>query len=430
VGSPTLMLRPDLPRELWAYLLASLVNMVGVGMTMPFGAIYLHNVRGISLGVVGLVMATLAGASFAGSFVGGHLADRFGPRRTLIAALVTAAMGLAAFGFVQEWWQAVPALAVAGLGIGIFGPAHAHILATLAGIERRHAVFSVQRLLDNLGLGLGGILGGLIAVESEPSTYTALFLADAATALSFALVLPFMALGAAAPKLDRSRRREGGGYGEVLRQGLVLRVIALNFAFTLLGYGMFEFALPVFAVNETGIDERGVGLLFALNTAVVVLAQLPVSRLLRRRRRMQALAGMSVAWAGAWLAVLAAGGLDSATWSLAVIAAGVGVFAVGECVLAIPSALVADLASDELRGRSLGLIPASSVAGMMVGQPLIGVLLATAPGLAWGASAAALGAVAIASLSLDRSLPERLGSVTPTSLSPEPALASGDSVVR
>jgi hypothetical protein len=56
-------LMPDLPRPVWLLQLGGLTNSFGNGIVLPFLIIYLHNVRGISLGVAGLVVATGAAAA-------------------------------------------------------------------------------------------------------------------------------------------------------------------------------------------------------------------------------------------------------------------------------------------------------------------------------------------------------------------------------
>ncbi|MGA8296513.1 MAG: hypothetical protein WB770_05675 [Acidimicrobiales bacterium] len=48
--------RERIPRHLRALLAANFVSVLGSGLTMPFLLIYLHQVRGISLGIAGLLI--------------------------------------------------------------------------------------------------------------------------------------------------------------------------------------------------------------------------------------------------------------------------------------------------------------------------------------------------------------------------------------
>ena len=56
-------LDPRLPRPVWILSFGGLANAVGNGLAFPFLVIYLHNVRGFSLGLAGLVLATTGAVS-------------------------------------------------------------------------------------------------------------------------------------------------------------------------------------------------------------------------------------------------------------------------------------------------------------------------------------------------------------------------------
>ena len=88
-------LNPQLPRDVWILQAGGLANMFGNGVIGPFLIIYLHNVRGISLGIAGLIVASSSAAALVSGFVGGALSDRLGPRTVLSVALVVMATGFA-----------------------------------------------------------------------------------------------------------------------------------------------------------------------------------------------------------------------------------------------------------------------------------------------------------------------------------------------
>ena len=121
-------LNPQLPRDVWILQAGGLVNMFGNGVIGPFLIIYLHNVRGLSLGVAGLVVATGSLAAFASGFVGGALADRLGPRVVLSGSLVIAAVAFALFPLIRETWHAFVLNLLVGVATGSFWPSQSTLL--------------------------------------------------------------------------------------------------------------------------------------------------------------------------------------------------------------------------------------------------------------------------------------------------------------
>ena len=382
-----------------------LVNAFGNGITFPFVAIYLHNVRGFSLGTAGLVLATNGVFSLLASPVAGWLSDRFGGRFTLAGALVLMATGVASFPLVREEWHAFVAMAVVGAGNGSFWPSQSTLLAGLAPEARRHAAYALQRVSRNLGIGLGGLTGGLIATTSDPTSFTILFLVDAATFLGFIAVLPFV------PDPELPPVEEGvrpGRYRDVLGDRLLLGIVGLNIVFVSAGYAQIEL-LPAFAKNEAHVSERGIGVIFLVNTLVIVFAQLPIARALEGRRRMPALALMTVLWAAAWMIVLVGGATLEALAAASVFALAGLLFGLGESFQGpTQGALVADLAPPRLRGRYMALSTISWEIGFVIGPAIGGYVLDREPLALWPLAAGVCLLAGVGSLALERSIPPRL----------------------
>jgi MFS family permease len=167
-----------------------------------------------------------------------------------------------------------------------------------------------------------------------------------------------------------------------------------NALFIFAGYSGFD-VLPVYAKNEAGLSETSIGILFLVNTVVIILAQLPIARLARGRRRMPALALFGVFWAGAWLLVPVAGAATTET-AFALLVVVMASFAIGMCLHgAVAAPLVADLAQPHLLGRYMALNALSWQVGFALGPALGGAGLAVSPTGVWiGASAlCAVGAV-------------------------------------
>ena len=142
-------LDPRLPRSVWTMEIGGFANAFGNGLAFPFLLIYLHNVRGFSLPMVGLIAATSAAAGIVTVPIAGIVVDRFGGKRTLIVALVVLAAGFGGYALVQEPWHAFLFAAVGGIGNGAFWPSQSALITGLAPQARRHAAFALQRVMRN-----------------------------------------------------------------------------------------------------------------------------------------------------------------------------------------------------------------------------------------------------------------------------------------
>jgi MFS family permease len=393
---------PPLPRAVYTLQTGGLVNAFGNGVVYPFLFIYLHNVRGIGLAVVGLILATHAATSIVAGPIFGSQIDRFGGKAMLALSLAILTVGYAGYALVTEAWQGFLVGAVSGIGVGGFWPAQSTLIAGLTPTEQRPAAFAMQRVVMSVGIGLGALTGGLIASADSPGTFTALFLIDAATFVVYGAVMlvlvPAPSLAGAAHGPGRS-----GSYAEVLRHRPFVAVIALNALFILAGFSGFD-VLPVYAKNEAGLSETSIGLLFLVNTIVIVLAQAPIARLARGHRRMPTLALLGVLWALGWLLVPLAGlAPGSGMWLLT---ATMVAFALGNCLHgAVAAPLVADLAQPRLLGRYMALNALSWQIGFALGPAIGGFGLSVSPPGVWVVFAALCLLGAWLTRAVERTLP-------------------------
>ena len=394
-------LDPRLPREVWILQAGGLANMFGNGVVVPFLIIYLHNVRGVSLGVAGLIAASNSLAGLLSAFVGGALADRIGPRAVLTGALVVMAVAFGLFPLVREPWHAFALNMLAGAGSGSFWPSQSALLNLLTPPERRHAAFAQQRMTMNLGIALGGLVAGLIARTAHPGTFTVLFLLDAATFLVFVAVLRLV------PARRTERAAQPGRYADVIRNRTFLAYIGLNVVFIGAGIAVASELLPPFAKNTAHMSERAIGVLWFEISLVVALAQLPIVKLIEGRRRMRGLALMGFIWAGSFVGIMLAGDTFSGTSAAIAMAIPVAAFALGECLHgAIYAPLVADLAEPRLIGRFMAFSSFSWQVGFLAGPAAGGFVLQHAPLTLWiGAGGICVAASGYA-LALERHLPQ------------------------
>jgi MFS family permease len=388
-----------LSRELWLVEIGIFLNMLGYGAVLPFEIIYLHNSRGFSLGVAGLVVGMITGAAVVTAPLAGPLIDRFGARMITAAAGAALAVGYAGLAFARSPDQAFAAAAFAGAGNGALNPGQSTLMTTLAPSDLRHRATAVSRVAGNAGIGIGGALGGLVAV-SGLTGFVALFLVNAVTYLAYVCVL--LAVVRDAPRPEPVR----GGYRLVAGDRAFIHLVVIDVAMIAVGWGVFSWLLPPYARNELGIGAPLIGLLLLANAATVVVAQVPIARLAEGRRRVVMMALAASIFTGACLLVIAAAGASPRIAYAALVAASIAV-GVGECFYTtVLSPLVADLAPPALRGRYMAVMGLAWWAGLAIAPTLGAQLLAHAPAAVFLAAAGTAAAACVSALTLERALPE------------------------
>lgn len=366
-----------LPREGRWLLSTVVVQTFGRGMTLPFTIIYLHEVRGFDLGLSGALMSLIAITGLLVTGPGGTLIDRYGARRVLLVGLVSMIAGCALLAFATHPAVAAVAVMLIGVNFGVSWPGFNALIASVVEGEVRQQYFGVNFALVNLGIGVGGIIGGFFVDVHDPGTFTAIFLIDAATSLiPMALLLGPLRHVRTQADADATADDGGGSYLAILRQPAVRWLTLLTFLAVFIGYGQLEAGFPAFARQVSGVSTQVVGIAFAVNTAVIVLLQFTVLRLIAGRRRTRVMQVMALIWAVSWV-ILGLTGLLPASLAAAIgVIAYMGVFAFGETMLqpTVP-AIYNDLASDRTRGRYNAVNSAAFQGGAITGPLVAGVML-------------------------------------------------------
>ncbi|WP_372968864.1 MFS transporter [Microbacterium sp.] len=385
-----------LPREGRWLLSTVVVQTFGRGMTLPFTIIYLHEVRGFDLGLSGALMSLIAITGLLVTGPGGTLIDRYGARRVLLVGLVSMIAGCALLAFATHPAVAAVAVMLIGVNFGVSWPGFNALIASVVEGEVRQQYFGVNFALVNLGIGVGGIIGGFFVDVHDPGTFTAIFLIDAATSLiPMALLLGPLRHVRTQADADATADDGGGSYLAILRQPAVRWLTLLTFLSVFIGYGQLEAGFPAFARQVSGVSTQVVGIAFAVNTAVIVLLQFTVLRLIAGRRRTRVMQVMALIWAVSWV-ILGLTGLLPASLAAAIgVIAYMGVFAFGETMLqpTVP-AIYNDLASDRTRGRYNAVNSAAFQGGAITGPLVAGVMLGEGLTI-WFVAAMVAGSVAV-----------------------------------
>ncbi|GLW70012.1 MFS transporter [Kitasatospora phosalacinea] len=385
-----------LPRRFWWLWTSTLVNRLG-GFVVTFLAMYLTHERGYSAAYAGLV-ASLFGLGSAVAAIGaGVLTDRLGRRPTLLAAQLSTALFTALLGFTDGPVAIAAVAFLVGLASNASRPAVSAMIADLVPAADRVRAYALNYWAINIGFGASAAVAGLIALHG----YLALFLLDALTTLLCAVVVfvkvpetqPEAAPAAAAGREPRV------GLGTVFRDGPFMAVVAVNLLLALV-VQQGSTTLPV-DMGAHGLSAARFGLVISLNGVLIVLLQLPLTRLMEQRDRTALLvAGALLTGWGFGLTALA--GSSAALYALTV-----AIWTVGEIVTApTMMALVAEHSPARARGRYQGVYSLSWSLASFVGPLGGGLLLQYAGSWAlWGGCAAAGTLAALAFVAIGRRRP-------------------------
>jgi MFS family permease len=378
------------------FLAGNFISMLGTGLVLPFMIIYLHQARGIGLPVVGVMLAAGAATGVIVVLVCGALLDRVGARLVLgmiLLGQVVAEFGLA---WAHNTLTAWPAVLIYG---ATWAPMFGAISTMLNGLTSEPALqqraFAVNFATQNMALGIGAAVAAIVVSAHHPGTFQVLFLVNGLSCFLFAVLLP------ALPNLRRTRPVDEirVGYRYVLsHRGLRLMILA-SLLLAYIGPASFDSGVPAFASVAAHVSDHAIALSFTINTGVIVAIQMLMLRFVRRRRRSSALAAIGVIFAVSWLLLGFAEVVDGQVWRIVILFAFVGLFGVGETVVApTRNPLINSLADDRIRGRANSISGFATSLMLIVGPAIVTSLLAAHLGAVWIASLClgSLGLVAIA----------------------------------
>lgn len=352
------------------------LSAFGLGFTVPYLYVYVAQVRGLGSVTAGLVLAVFAVAALIVLPFAGRAIVRRGPLPVLLAALVTAAVGALSLGLASSAAAVLLSAAALGAGQAVMQPALATMIVDCSSTETRSRAFAMQFFLQNLGLGVGGLIGGHLVDTSSASSFTLLFAIEAAMFLLLVAVMATVRTPRA-PRVEDAPGQSGqGSWKQLLGNRAMVQLCVLGFVLFFACYGQFESGLSAYGVEAAGISTSALGTALAANTLMIVVAQFAVLKFVERRKRSRVIAAVGLIWAVAWAVAGYAGlGHGSQAMATAAFISTYALFGLGEAMLSPTLApLVADLAPTGMAGQynsAFALVKQLALAiGPAVGGPL------------------------------------------------------------
>lgn len=370
----------------WLLAIGRLVDMTTLWMAMPFMAIFINR-SGASPAVTGLVLALNPVAQIIGNIVGGQWSDRRGRRTVILFAMGFRVFVLFSYAFAGQVWQFAVLSFCNGLVNALFNPAYTAAIADSTEPAERVEAFSLSRVMSNLGVGLGPLLGAAFGVEAQRFIFSIAALSSLAVGVGFFLFLkePRRVISPVVAG-QSALRRTLENWSTILTDRALFIFLAAGIL-DQMAYTQISSSLSLHLSRTMPDYEHVYGLIWTLNGALVVLLQLPVTALFRRRPMMlPAVLGPATYAVGYTLFALA-----GSPWQIHMATA---VWTVGEVILAVPRTTFAtDIAPADLRARYVGAASLDRALGGTI-APILG----TAVLQAFGGRAVMLGAAGAATM--------------------------------
>ncbi|MGA5439336.1 MFS transporter [Streptomyces sp. SS10] len=352
------------------------LSAFGLGFTVPYLYVYVAQVRGLGPMTAGMVLAVFAVAALIVLPLAGRAIVRRGALPVLLSALLTAAIGSLSLGLSASAATVLLSAAALGAGQAVMQPALATMIVDCSGPETRSRAFAMQFFLQNLGLGVGGLIGGHLVDPTKAGSFTLLFAIQAVMFLLLVVVMSTVRMPRS-PRIDGTPAQSAkGSWKQLLGNRAMVQLCVLGFVLFFACYGQFESGLSAYGVEAAGISTSTLGTALAANTLVIVVAQFAVLRFVERRKRSRVIASVGLIWAVAW-AVAGYAGLGGASQEMATAAfvSTYALFGLGEAMLSPTLApLVADLAPAGMAGQynsAFALVKQLALAvGPAVGGPM------------------------------------------------------------
>jgi hypothetical protein len=363
------------------------------GVLYPFLTVWLLGLNLFGETVIGLVVGTGIIANRVGSLFLAPVVDRFNKRAVIATSQVVVIFASGALHVlsVSRTSLLVPWLAAAL----VFGLANS--VATLAQIvfitqhfptEETKKAFSYENVALNIGAGIAPLLSSLM-ISRLSGAY-------ALTPILFALLSIALATRMPADRPDGATGTVQNDAGRIDRLGLSI-FLSLNFL-TLLAYAQFYNVFPTFASARLGKEE--IGLLFAFSSAVIVLCQAQLTRLIIRFGDVTLIITANVIMAAGTVLLQVSAGISVSLLSVLLItiaemiygpiyqSMAVGMFA-GRATLAMGavtfvwgvSESAASLVGIVLIGAGLGFVPFLAAAGACLLASMLAVTFSRTTGM-------------------------------------------------
>ena len=298
--SPLLRSFSGIPRVIWLLSGVSLINRTGT-MVVCFLTLYLTQRLGFDLRSAGYVLVFYGFGTTVGLYTGGWLTDKIGYWQVQLWSLALGGIAFILTIYVRGFWPMAAMTFLFAFFGDMFRPANQVAIRMNSDDATRTRAFSLMRVAVNMAVGIALVLGGFLVSLG----WEWLFWVDGLTCFAAAIVLYFFleeqktptTESKEAPQYSTEKTGKNGHKSLENAAKVVENAIDVSpyrdhdyliFTFlTLIGAIVFfqlMWTIPVFFKEVYHWNEAQIGLAMALNTAIVMVVEMPLIFRIENRR--------------------------------------------------------------------------------------------------------------------------------------------------
>lgn len=349
---------------------------MGNGMFLTTSVLFFVRIIGLRPGQLSVALVAAGVCGTAAGIPVGHLTDRWDSR--LMAAFLLMLEGVLFFAYlsVKSFVPIMLVLCVTTLLDRGAGTARGVLIAHVLTPQKRVRGRAVLRTFQNIGVGVGAAAAALAIQMNTRGAYLTVIIFNAVTFVVTGLLLLRVsaqpAEAGAGPATNAADATDGrADRRKVYRDVPFMSITGLSAVLTFQA-GLVSIGLPLWIVEFTRAPRWLVSAAVVLNTLLVILLQMPLSR----RVEGPAEAARACAWAGLLLGaacvVLGAAGYGHALLAAVLVIVAVLVLTVGEVYSSAGAwGLRYDLAAPGAIGAYQGVFTTGATLGMLLSPVVV-----------------------------------------------------------
>jgi DHA1 family multidrug resistance protein-like MFS transporter len=355
--------------------------MLGFGLVMPILPIYARDF-GATGTQLGFLTASFAVARLITTFPGGWLADRAGRKMPIVLGLLAYSVVMSLYGFSQDVNHLILLRGFQGMASGVVWPVMSTMIVEMVPPKDRSKAMGLYEMMHFLGMVIGPVIGGVLA---GMFTIAVPFFFCGVLAFFSSLIVALRVRRTAvteqateissikSPHLETdhkisTRNKPANTLDKLTPYASIFVGLCIAQFILVFSNALMQPVLSVYANEQLGISEIGVGILFAVQGVVTLLATIPMGIFADQVGRKPMIVLGKIIHASAALLVI----LSGSFWPLLFVMTmrGFGRSVSNPSITALFSGLV----PGSKRGRAMGIFNIFRNVGLVLGSAVGGFL--------------------------------------------------------